>query len=155
MYNKLLYSVFIFCLLFSTWTLSDSQVYAQQANQNNGSNFEATEQLTKETLDSLNPLRMTDPKTKAPLADQTVANQLTTPGSIVSRILDYAFPLSGMILMVMLVWGGFEILAGAANKKSMDSGRQRITAAIVGFLILFCAYWIMQIISYIFGIVIL
>lgn len=81
-----------------------------------------------------------------------VGSQLQTPGAIVSKVLKYALPLAGMILFLMLVWGGFEILAGSATKKSMDAGKQRITAAIVGFILLFVSFWIMQILEIMFGI---
>ncbi|NCN24376.1 MAG: hypothetical protein GW945_02745 [Candidatus Pacebacteria bacterium] len=55
----------------------------------------------------------------------------------------------------MLSWAGFEMLAGASSEKSLDAGKQRATAAIVGFLLLFVSYWIMQIVEVIFGITIL
>ncbi len=55
----------------------------------------------------------------------------------------------------MIVWGGFEILTGAATKKSVDAGKQRITAALLGFLLLFATYWIGQLLEVVFGIVIL
>lgn len=83
------------------------------------------------------------------------ANQLKSPGGIVSRLLDFAFPIAGLILFVMLVWAGFEILVGAPSKKSIDAGKQRATAAIIGFLLLFATYWIFQIIETVFGVKIL
>lgn len=83
------------------------------------------------------------------------ANQLNSPGGIVSRALDFAFPIAGLILFVMLVWAGFEILVGAPSKKSIDAGKQRATAALVGFLLLFATYWIFQIIEVVFGVRIL
>ena len=43
----------------------------------------------------------------------------------------------------------------AAGKKSIDAGKQRATAAVVGFMLLFASYWIAQIIEIVFGIKIL
>lgn len=100
------------------------------------------------TFDAVNPLKITQ-------TNPALVQQFSTPGGIVSRILLFSFPIAGLILFVMSVWGGFEILAGAHNKKSMDAGRQRVTAAIVGFLLLFSSYWIAQIVEYIFGLSIL
>ncbi|HOZ03068.1 MAG TPA: hypothetical protein PKX78_01065 [Candidatus Woesebacteria bacterium] len=82
------------------------------------------------------------------------ADQLSTPGGIVSRLLAFAFPLAGLILFVMLVWGGFEILIQAPSKKGIDAGKQRVSAAIIGFILLFSSYWIWQIVEVVFGIVI-
>ncbi|HYD34909.1 MAG TPA: hypothetical protein VD999_02480 [Vitreimonas sp.] len=103
------------------------------------------DKVDKATLDALNPLKF---------MNSPVANELSTPGGFISRFLLFAFPIAGLILFVMIVWGGFEMLSGAASKKSIDSGRQRITAAILGFMMLFCAYWIMQIVEIILGVTI-
>lgn len=101
---------------------------------------------TDETFDALNPLKQN--------ADSDVAEQLSTPGGIITRTLNFLFPISGLILFVMIVWGGFEVLAGSSSGKSLDAGKQRITAAIIGFLLLFSSYWLIQIIEVVFGLVI-
>jgi hypothetical protein len=104
-------------------------------------------------FDQLNPLLIGG---GADVVNQTGpsknATQLSTPGGFISRVLVYAIPASAMILFVMLLWGGFEILAGAATAKSKDAGRQRITAALIGFLLLFVSYWLAQILQIVFGI---
>ena len=78
--------------------------------------------------------------------------QFSTPGGIISRFLPFIISGAGLILFVMLIWGSFEIMLGAANPKSAESGKQRITSALIGFFILFSVYWIAQIIQVIFGI---
>lgn len=99
------------------------------------------------TLDALNPL-----KTEG----SAYADDFSKPGGIVSRFLgNFAFPIAGLILFVMIVWGGFEMLAGAPTKKSIDAGKQRVTAALVGFMLLFASYWIAKILEMMFGISIL
>lgn len=80
---------------------------------------------------------------------------LSTPGGILSTLLPFLFAFGGIILFVMLVWGGFEILFGAAEPKSQEAGKQRITAALLGFLLLFASIWIAQIAEVIFGVNIL
>jgi len=90
-----------------------------------------------------------------PLKGSSQAVRLSTPGGIVTRFLQFAFPIAGLILFAMLSWAGFEILTGATNQKSLDAGKQRATAAIVGFLLLFASYWLMQIVEVIFGISVL
>lgn len=79
------------------------------------------------------------------------AEELSTPGGIVSRALVFIFPLAGMILFAMILWGGFDILATSATKKSIDAGKKRVITSIIGFLILFSSYWIVQILEVIFG----
>jgi hypothetical protein len=102
--------------------------------------------VTKETLDSFNPLQQFS----------NVGDELSTPGGILSRFFkSYAFALAGLILFAMLIWGGFEMMTGAANKKAIDAGKQRINAALIGFLLLFASFWIAQILEVVFGIKIL
>ena len=110
---------------------------------------------TDEFFDLVDPLQHGGGQTVLDDTPSQYADQLTTPGGIVSRLITFAFPLAGLILFVMLVWAGFEILIGAPTKKSIDAGKQRATAALVGFLLLFATYWIFQIIEVIFGIKIL
>jgi hypothetical protein len=105
---------------------------------------------TQDDFDNLNPLLVFGDR----LTGGNIGETLSTPGGIVSRLLVFLFPAAGLVLFVMLVWGGFEVLTGAAAKKQVDSGRQRITAAVIGFILLFASYWIMQIVEYIFGLVI-
>jgi hypothetical protein len=86
---------------------------------------------------------------------RTLGQKLITPGAILTRVLYFAFPAAGLILFAMIVWGGFEMLSGASNSKSKDAGRQRVTAAVIGFILLFSAYWIAQIMEAVFGVSIL
>ena len=104
-------------------------------------------------FDKLDPLKLGGNKNI--LESSTKGEDLSTPGKIVSRALVYAFPIAGIILFVMILWGGLEMLGGAAETKSLEAGKQRITAAVIGFLILFTAYWITQVIQIVFGVRIL
>lgn len=79
----------------------------------------------------------------------------TTPRGLISFLLPYLFTFAGLILFIMILWGGFEMLGGATNPKSQEAGKQRITAGIIGFLIIFAAYWLAQLLQTIFGISIL
>ncbi len=76
-------------------------------------------------------------------------------GSIVTSFLPYLLTIAGLILFGMLVAGGFTMLAGAADKESQEKGKQQITSAVIGFVIIFLAYWIAQILQVVFKINIL
>ena len=75
-----------------------------------------------------------------------------TPGGILNVLMPFLFVFAGMILFVMLLWGGFEMLSSAATPDSKNAGQQRITAAIIGFVLLFVSYWIAQIVQFITGV---
>lgn len=126
------------------------QNYVPTSPQPNG--ITAPAPVTKDVIDQLNPLI----QNQDPNADPNLPDQLSTPGGIVSRFLGkFAFPIAGFILFLMLIWGGVEMMAGSATSKSIDAGKQRVTAAIGGFLLLFVSYWLAKIIELMFGIKIL
>lgn len=108
---------------------------------------------TTDDFDTFNPLRIFNNNMYERYYVRP--ESLDSPAEIMNRVLSFAFPIAGLILFIMLLWGGFEMLTGAATKKSLDAGRQRITAAVVGFLLLFVSYWIAQIIEVVFGVSIL
>jgi|GEM_PF-301120 len=110
---------------------------------------------SNKVFDALNPLKHAGGETIFIDQASEYASQLSTPGGIISRVLAFIFPLAGLILFVMLVWGGFEVLIQAPEKKAIDAGKQRVTAALLGFILLFASYWIWQIVEVVFGVKIL
>lgn len=81
----------------------------------------------------------------------------TTLGEIISNILPNIYILAGVILFFLLIGGGlmFIFSAGQENPEGAAKGKKAITAALVGFLIIFASYWIIQIVEVITGIDIL
>jgi len=69
-----------------------------------------------------------------------------------SEVLPIVIVIGGLLLLVMLFMGGFTMLTNAQNPQGQEKGKQQITWAIVGFLLLFSAYWIVQILEIVFGI---
>ena len=109
---------------------------------------------TAETFDALNPLQIGGGETVDDKVASAYAEELSTPGGIVTRLLDFIFPIAGLILFLMISWGGFEVLVGSGDSSKVQAGKQRVTAAIVGFLVLFSSYWLIQIVEAVFGVVI-
>ncbi len=106
----------------------------------------------KDFLDMINPMKIAS-EYDSESTDKS--DQLSTPGGIINELLIYLFPLAILILFAMLVWGGFEMLTGAANEKNLTAGKNRVTSAIAGFILLFASYWIVEIVQNIFNIQIL
>jgi hypothetical protein len=77
--------------------------------------------------------------------------QTSTPSQIINSLLGYLFPFAGLLLMLYLIYGGFMFLTsgGDANKAQVAKGI--ITTALIGFLIIFASYWIVQMVSRILG----
>lgn len=74
---------------------------------------------------------------------------------IIGQLLPYAIVIAGLILFIMLLRGGFDLLTSTNSPEQAEQGKKIITASITGFLIIFAAYWIAQIIQVVLGINIL
>lgn len=83
--------------------------------------------------------------------------KLEDVGSLVSIIVNAAFVLAGIVLFFFFIFGGISIIAGAGkdNPEQAAKGKQAITSALLGFIVVFASYWIVQLIEVITGIVIL
>jgi hypothetical protein len=78
-----------------------------------------------------------------------------SPGTIISTAVNrFVFPIAGIILFIMLIWGGVAIITASTTgqQNKIDMGKKRITAALIGFLILFASYWILQLVESVLGI---
>lgn len=86
----------------------------------------------------------------AKLPGQSSGNDMTVAG-IVSAVVAFLLPLGGVALFGYLVWGGFEFLTSAGNPEKLKSGKERITAALIGFILLVLSYTLTRIVASIFG----
>ncbi len=77
-----------------------------------------------------------------------------TLGSIISNVLPNIYILAGVILFFFLIGGGlmFIFSAGQENPEGAAQGKKAITGALIGFLIIFASYWIIQIIEFVTGV---
>ena len=76
-------------------------------------------------------------------------------GALVNNILPNVYVAGGVIIFFMIIMGGFTIISGAGNPDKIKEGGKTITSAIIGLLVLFASYWIIQIIQVITGVSIL
>lgn len=76
-----------------------------------------------------------------------------TVGDLVSLFLNGSFVIAGILILVLFLVGGVTIIAGAGsdNPEAAKKGRDAIIAAIIGFIVIFAAYWIVRIIEIITG----
>ncbi len=72
-------------------------------------------------------------------------------GDIVYMTLPYIFAAAGIGVLLMFISAGFTFLTAAGDAKKMESGKQRLTNALLGFFLIFAAYWIVQIAGTILG----
>jgi len=83
--------------------------------------------------------------------------EVTGIGQLVSIILSNAMVVAGVILLFLLIFGGISMIAGTGrdNPEQAAKGKQAATAAVIGFIIIFAAFWIIRIIETLTGLDIL
>lgn len=75
-------------------------------------------------------------------------------GAFISAVLPTVFVVSGIILLVLIVFGGLTMIlnAGSGDAKKVEQGQKALTSALIGMVLIFTAWWIIKIIEYITGI---
>ncbi len=71
---------------------------------------------------------------------------------LISSILPTFLIVAGFILFIYLVFGGFMMISASGDEKKTAEGQQALTNAIIGFVIIFASYWIIQIIEVVSGV---
>jgi len=74
-------------------------------------------------------------------------------GTLISNFLPNIYVLAGIILFLLLIGGGYGIImgSGSGDSNQVGKGQKAVTSAIVGFVLIFASYWIIQIIQVITG----
>lgn len=75
-------------------------------------------------------------------------------GELITAILPNIYVAASLILFFLLIGGGlmFMISAGRENPEGAATGKKAITAALIGFILIFASYWLIQIIEVVTGI---
>ena len=77
--------------------------------------------------------------------------QMTDLGAIVSAALPLLFGITGFALFLFLIAAGFKYLTSSGDPKKLEAAKGSLTTAIIGFVLIFAAYWITQAVNYIFN----
>ncbi|HWS49205.1 MAG TPA: hypothetical protein VN174_04120 [Candidatus Methanoperedens sp.] len=75
--------------------------------------------------------------------------------SLVSGILPFIYGFAGLALFIMLIMGGITLMTAAGDPAKSKDGYGKITAGLIGFLIIFISYFVAQIVEVVLGIKIL
>lgn len=77
--------------------------------------------------------------------------------SFVTAIIAGSLSIAGVILLFLLIGGGIGMIAGAGNSdpKTVEQGKKAVTSALIGFIVVFSAYWIVKLIELITGLVLI
>ncbi len=76
---------------------------------------------------------------------------LNSIGGFLSILLPNILVIAGIIIFFFILLGGFTMITNAGNPEKQKEGSQIITGAVLGFVIIFGAYWLIQIIGILLG----
>jgi len=79
----------------------------------------------------------------------------TTVGDIFNKALPSVFIIAGLILLFVIIGAGFTMFTSAGNPEKTKKASQQLTFGIIGFIVIFASYWIIQLLEKIFGLSIL
>lgn len=95
-------------------------------------------------------LNLADCYTRGVTSQDTVQSLFDSPAALVNLIVEALFVFSGIILLGMIIYAGFLYIQDTSKGK--DQAKDILTKALAGFVLMFSAYWIVQIVSAITGI---
>lgn len=70
-------------------------------------------------------------------------------GALIGNLISLAIVVAGVIMVFLFIGGGLMMIVGAGNNdpQSAAKGKQAVTWAITGFVIVFTSYWVIRIIE--------
>jgi hypothetical protein len=81
--------------------------------------------------------------------NEKVADVYSNPSVLINLLLNNIFIIGGFILFVMIMYSGFLYISGST--KGQEQAAKVLTTAVVGFIVMFSAFWILQIIQVVTG----
>lgn len=78
-------------------------------------------------------------------------NSVDTLGEIITKSLGFIMPMAGIILLFVLISGGYDYIMSQGNPDKVKAGQAKITSGIIGFILLIASFLITRLIAAIFG----
>jgi hypothetical protein len=75
-----------------------------------------------------------------------------TFAEIINVYLPYLFAFAGIGVLVYLVYGGYHYIIAMGDPKGLQEAKSKILNALIGFVVIFLAYWIVIILGKILSI---
>ncbi len=85
----------------------------------------------------------------SPLVDQQ-GNQYENLGQIIGAVTKFMIPIGAVILLFVLIWGGYDFMLSQGSPDKIKSARAKIVTGIIGLILMVFAFIITQVISGIF-----
>ncbi len=88
------------------------------------------------------------PSENCPKVQTAVGPIETKPEAFVKSLFGLVLGLSGGIALLLIIYGGYQLMASRGKPEAMEAARDQITAAIIGLLFIIFALVILQVVGY-------
>lgn len=97
-------------------------------------------------------LSLTIDNTRIPVPPSLPSGGLDTVGNNIIQVVFNYFSLGvGIVAMIFIMYAGIQMIISGGDKQKLQAARNRLTYAIVGFIIVICAFVIVNMIILILG----
>jgi hypothetical protein len=72
----------------------------------------------------------------------------TDPSMFFSKLLTFGIGIAGGIAFLLILLGGFQILVSAGNPEQMSAGRELVSSAVAGLLLIVFSVFLLRLIGY-------
>jgi hypothetical protein len=76
----------------------------------------------------------------------------STIGDVINNVVPFVITLAGIILFFVFMWGGFDYVTSQGAPEKLKSANAKITAGVIGFVLLVLSFLITRVLSWMFGI---
>ncbi len=76
---------------------------------------------------------------------QNVVDVYKDPATLINMLVPTLFLASGFICLGMIMFAGFQAITGGT--KGLEQAKKILVNALIGFVVMFAAYWIVQIVK--------
>lgn len=77
---------------------------------------------------------------------------LTSFTDLLGKIISYLLEIVGPLVVIMALWGGFQILTAAGDEGKFKEGKKTLTYAVIGAIVIICASGLIYIINEFLGV---
>jgi len=80
------------------------------------------------------------------LQDEATPNfkSTSTLGTVVEKTTPYIFFFAGLSLLIYFTFAGFNLMNSGGDPQKVKAAQAKMTTAILGFIIVFSAFWVVQ-----------
>lgn len=76
---------------------------------------------------------------------------INTVGDVVTKIMEFLIPLAGIILVVVIIWGGYDFMMSQGQPEKLKGAQAKITTGIIGIVLLAVSFLLVKLVQLVFG----